>query len=37
MKLAGEPGSPLEGIRNFLVMLDSQKFEDAEIAAQVAE
>ncbi len=37
MRLAGEPGSPLEGIRNVLVMLDSQKFEDAEIAAQVAE
>ncbi len=37
MKLAAEPGSPIEGIRNFLVVLNSQKFDDVQIANQVAE
>jgi hypothetical protein len=37
MRLVGEAGTPIEGIRNVLVLLDSQNFADAQIAAQVAE
>jgi Protein of unknown function (DUF1018) len=37
MRLVGEAGSPIEGIRNVLVLLDSQNFTDAQIAAKVAE
>jgi hemerythrin len=37
MRLVGEAGSPIEGIRNFMVLLDSQNFTDAQIAGRVAE
>ncbi|MFZ0889582.1 MAG: regulatory protein GemA [Candidatus Binataceae bacterium] len=37
MKLVAEPGSPIEGIRNVLALLDSQNFGDAQIAGQVAD
>jgi len=37
MRLVGEARGPIDGIRNVLVLLDSQNFSDAKIAAQVAE
>ncbi len=37
MRLVGEAKGPTDGIRNVLVLLDSQNFGDAQIAAQVAE
>ena len=37
MRLVGEAGTPIEGIRNVLVLLDAQNFADAQIAAQVAD
>ena len=37
MRLVGEAGTPIEGIRNVLTLLDSQNFGDAQIAAKVAE
>ncbi len=37
MRLVGDVGSPIEGIRKILVLLDSQPFADAQIATQVAE
>jgi phage gp16-like protein len=37
MRLAAEPGNPIEGIRKVLVLLDSQNFGDAQIAARLAD
>jgi len=37
MRLVGEARGPIDGIRNVLVLLDSQNFSDVQIAAQVAE
>ena len=37
MRVLVEVGSPIEGIRNVLVLLDLQHFADAQIAGQVAD